>query len=72
MAAMHTLIDGDERLGASLAPATPYRSATPAFALRGLLAERDAHARQRELVRASLLLRPAPSRGSRLSGARDR
>jgi hypothetical protein len=40
----------------------PIRSVTPAFQVRGLFAGRDAHARQRELVRASLLLRPADAR----------
>ena len=37
----------------------PIRSAGPTFELRGLFAGRDAHTRQLELVRASLLLRPA-------------
>jgi hypothetical protein len=40
----------------------PARSVTPAFPVRGLFAERDAHSRQRDLVRASLLLRPADAR----------
>ena len=42
-------------------PTAPIRSATPTFELRGLFAGRDAHTRQRDLVRASLLLRPADS-----------
>jgi hypothetical protein len=42
--------------------ATPKRSATPSFELRGLFNGRDAHSRQRDLVRASLLLRPADAR----------
>ena len=37
----------------------PIRSATPSFELRGLFSARDAHTRQLDLVRASLLLRPA-------------
>jgi hypothetical protein len=48
-----------------MAMATPTitnRSATPSFELRGLFAGRDAHTRQRDLVRASLLLRPADAR----------
>jgi len=52
-------------------PITPYRSATPAFELHGLFAGRDAHTRQRDLVRASLLLRPAATRVNRISGARS-
>jgi hypothetical protein len=43
-------------------PTTPIRSATPSIELRGLFAGRDAHSRQRDLVRASLLLRPADAR----------
>jgi hypothetical protein len=43
-------------------PATSKRSATPSFELRGLFSGRDAHCRQRDLVRASLLLRPADAR----------
>jgi hypothetical protein len=43
-------------------PTAPKRSATPSFELRGLFAGRDAHCRQRDLVRASLLLRPADAR----------
>jgi hypothetical protein len=45
-----------------MAMATPTitnRSATPSFELRGLFSARDAHTRQLDLVRASLLLRPA-------------
>ena len=37
----------------------PIRNAAPSFELRGLFAARDAHTRQLDLVRASLLLRPA-------------
>ena len=44
----------------------PIRSATPSFELRGLFSARDAHARQLDLVRASLLLRPAESRAESL------
>jgi hypothetical protein len=40
----------------------PIRSVTPAFQVRGLFDGRDAHSRQRDLVRASLLLRPAGAR----------
>jgi hypothetical protein len=43
-------------------PTSPKRSATPSFELRGLFDRRDAHSRQRELVRASLLLRPVEAR----------
>ena len=50
-------------------PTSPIRSATPTFELRGLFAGRDAHTRQRDLVRASLLLRPADS-GAADSGRR--
>jgi hypothetical protein len=39
----------------------PIRSAAPSFELRGLFSARDAHTRQLDLVRASLLLRPAPA-----------
>jgi hypothetical protein len=39
----------------------PIRRPTPSFQLRGLFSGGDAHTRQLDLVRASLLLRPAPA-----------
>jgi hypothetical protein len=45
---------------------TPVRSISPTFDARGLFGVRDAHSRQRELVRASLLLRPAESRSAQV------